>query len=176
MQLDNEHVIAEIVEMKGNDKLRVSEPPERGARGSLMAIQSAVNKNLDWATVFGKVSSLASHGENKNTGVKNGLWSKLDEVRKESSTDIPLLKLKSNLRSNLAWVSVTKRVPEVQKAVRKASAMSTFSCQHDTRWSELRKVAEENDLRVMRLSCLVEVRWTQYTAQFFKTLFQAGTH
>ena len=78
MQLDNEHVMAHIVEKNGNDKLiflGFSEPPERGARGSLMAIQAAVNQTLDWDTVFGRVSSLASDGENKNTGVKNGLWS-----------------------------------------------------------------------------------------------------
>ena len=76
MQLDNEHVMAHIVEKNGNDKLiflGFSEPPERGARGSLMAIQAAVNQTLDWDTVFGKVSSLASDGENKNTDVKNGL-------------------------------------------------------------------------------------------------------
>ena len=106
MQLDNEHVMAHIVEKNANDKLiflGFSELPERGARGSLMAIQSAFNQTLDWDIVFGKVSSLASDGENKNTGVKNGLWSKLDEMRKESSTDLPLLKLWCAChRSNLA--------------------------------------------------------------------------
>ena len=49
-------------------------------------------------------------------------------MRKESSTDLPLLELWCAChRSNLAWVSVTKSVPEVQKAIRKASAGSTFS-------------------------------------------------
>ena len=177
MQLDNEHVMAHIVEKNGNDKLiflGFSEPPERGARGSLMAIQAAVNQTLDWDTVFGKVSSLASDGENKNTGVKNGLWSKLDEMRKESSTELPLLKLWCAChRSNLAWISVTKSVPEVQKAIRKASAVSTFFHQHGTRWRELRKVAEKNDLRAMRLPCFFEVRWTQYTAQLFHNLISS---
>ena len=117
MQLDNEHVMAHIVEKNRNVKLIFlgsSDPPERGACGSLMAIQAAVNQTLDWDIVFGKVSSLASDGENKNTGVKNGLWSKLDEMRKGSSTELPLLKLWCAChRSTLAWVSVTKNVPEV---------------------------------------------------------------
>ena len=106
--------------------------------------------------------------------MKNGLWAKLDVIRKDSGSQLPLVKLWCAChKSNIAWVSVTKNVAEVQKAIRKATAVLTFFHQHGTRWRELRNVAEENDLHLMKLPCYFEVRWTQYTAQLFQKIISS---
>ena len=36
-----------------------------------------------------------------------------------------------------------------------------------------KKVAEENDLQLMRLPCFFEARWTQYTAQLFQNIISS---
>ena len=173
MQLDNENVMAHIVTESGDELifLGFNEPPERGAGGSLKAIKVVVEQTLSWDAIFNKTSSLASDGENKHAGIKIGLCAKLDMIRRNSGSQLPLLKLWCAChKSDLAWVSVTKNVPEVQKEIRKATPVSTFFHQHGSRWRELRNVAEENDLYLLRLPSLFEVRWTQYTDQLFQNI------
>ena len=173
MQLDNENVMAHIVTESGEDELiflGFNEPPERGAGGSLKAIKVVVEQTLSWDTIFNKTSSLASDGENKHAGIKIGLCAKLDMIRRNSGSQLPLLKLWcAYYKSDLASVSVTKNVPEVQKEIRKATAVSTFF----TNMAQDGNVAEENDLYLLRLPSLFEVRWTQYTDQLFQNIISS---
>ena len=70
-QIDNEHVLAKTVNQKGE------EPDQRGGEGALKAIENAVEKSVEWDSLFPNDSSLASDGTNLNSGSRSGIWARL---------------------------------------------------------------------------------------------------
>ena len=79
-QIDNEHVLAKTVNQKGEENLYFlgfEEPDQRGAEGALKAIQNAVEKSVEWDSLFPNISSLASDLTNLNSGSRSGIWARL---------------------------------------------------------------------------------------------------
>ena len=97
-QIDNEHVLAKTVNQKGEENqysLVFEEPDQRGGEGALKAIENAVEKSVEWDSLFPNDSSLASDGTNLNSGSRSGIWARLSQMRQlqESGKDVPLSKI-----------------------------------------------------------------------------------
>jgi len=103
------------------------------------------------------------------TGQKAGLWTLLDNKRKENceanTTNLPpLIKIWCAVhRSNLAWQSVSDSVAEVGHVFQQLIGICSFFHKSGLRTRELRVVACQNHIKVLRLPKVFEVRWTEFT-------------
>eukprot|EP00112_Aurelia_sp_Birch-Aquarium-sp1_P018346 Seg4366.1 transcript_id=Seg4366.1/GoldUCD/mRNA.D3Y31 product="hypothetical protein" protein_id=Seg4366.1/GoldUCD/D3Y31 len=98
-----------------------------------------------------------------NTGSRNGLWALCDRYRRDSSSDLPLIKIWCAAhRENLAWKSVTKEVPEVDSLIKDASALSTYFRISAVRTKNLKNIAEQYEFQYFHFLRYFEVRWTQF--------------
>lgn len=66
-------------------------------------------------------------------------------------------------RSELAWKSVSKIVPEVEEVSTKLVAIATHFHTSAMRQAELKKVADGNNLNLKHLPKLYLVRWTDFS-------------
>lgn len=109
-QVDKIFVMANIVtkdRIVENCFLGAREPPCRGAKGLLNAIQEACESTVGITTtkfLVKQASSLVTDGASVNVGSKNGLWTLLDKLHSDSSaSEIPFLKIWCSVhRSSLA--------------------------------------------------------------------------
>ena len=103
---------------------------------------------LSWESLFGKTSSLVTDGKNMNTGSRNGLWALCDSYRRDSSSDLSLIKIWCAAHGiNLAWKSVTKEVQEVDKLIKDAASRSTYFRISAVGTKNLKKIAEQNEFQ-----------------------------
>lgn len=75
-------------------------------------------------------------------------------------------------RSNLAWESVGVSVREVNHIFQQLTSICSYFHKSGLRSRELRKVADEHGLKLLRLPKTFEVRWTEFT----NDLLQAVLH
>ena len=172
MQIHNNHLGAKVIHQDGSDStffLGFGESQNGGAKGYLEAIMEAC-RPLSWESLFGKTSSLVTDGENMNTGSRNGLWALADRYRRDSSSDLPLIKIWCAAhRINLAWKSVTKEVQEVDRLIKDASSLSTYFRMSAVRTKNLKNIAEQNELQYFHYPRYFEVRWTQFCHELLES-------
>jgi hypothetical protein len=109
------------------------------------------------------MSSLVTDGASANTGEKGGLWTLLEQMQKdcavESSDPPPLMKFWCAVhRSNLAWESVSESVSEINHIFQHLTGICSFFHRSGLRSRELRDIAAENSLTLLKLPKIFEVR------------------
>ncbi|XP_025190261.1 uncharacterized protein LOC112590884 isoform X2 [Melanaphis sacchari] len=173
MQVDKIYVLVKIINNDGSAELLflgADEPKERGVKGMIRAIEDGCDKLFgegSFKKIILKTSSIVTDGAKCNTGEKNGLWALLKQMRHvsadentEAETSIPPLMTIwcAAHRSNLAWKSVSESVRELKHIVIELVAISSFFHTSGLRTRELKSIAEEKKLSLMRLPKLFEVR------------------
>lgn len=166
----------------------IGEQKERYAKGLMDAVREALISAVDDPKLITKkVSSLCTDGVNVNTGEENGLWALMDNELKSADSEIPLLKIWCAAhRAELAWKSTARNVTEVTNALSMLSNMSTYFHYSPLRTSELKKIASDNELKLLAIPKIFEIRWSQFTLTIVRNVlvswkalvlyFQANTN
>lgn len=173
--VDKIYVMGKLINKDGSSELvffGIGEQTERYATGLMAAVKEALKFAVeDPKIILRKVSSVVTDGTNMNIGEKNGLWALLEKEIKLAGSDIPLLKVWCAAhRSELAWKSVSKSVPEVSKILNVLSRMSSHFHSSPMRTRELQKIAKDKDLRLLMLPKIFEVRWSQFTFALLRSV------
>ena len=175
MHIHNNHLGAKVIHQDGSDStffLGFGESPSGGAKGYLEAIMEAC-RPLSWESLFSKTSSLVTDGENMNTRSRNGPWALCDGYRRDSSSDLPLIKICCAAhRINLAWKSVTKEVQEVDKLIKDAASLSTYFRILAVQTKNLKKIAEQNEFQYFHFPRYFEVCWTQFCHELLESVLK----
>lgn len=154
MQLHNHHVMANIVDEKGKNKLLFlgfEETEGRGSEAHVTALRKSVERVMPWKELFPRVTSIVTDGENMNTGEHKGIWKLLTDERVASGETLPLLKIWCAVhRINLAWKDITKNVQEVSSLIQAASGLCAFYHSSEQRTKGLTMVASEKNLEVLQ--------------------------
>jgi hypothetical protein len=177
-QMDKIYVTAKVVEHDGTEDnlfLGCAEPSERGAAGVFDAVKSACTATLgtsdSWDTVRRSVSSFVTDGASVNTGCRNGLWVLLDnDVTEATGHGIPLKIWCAAHRSSLAWKSVTSTVSEARILISDLVSISTYFHSSAIRTRELKKLAEDRSLSLLRLPRFFDVRWAEFTGDLLEAI------
>lgn len=174
MQVDKIYVLGKIVNKFGVAEdvfLGAAKPEERGAISVLNAVKKAL------VTTFGnrglkllqRISSVVTDGASINIGEKYGFWKLLESELKsfqsaESPRSIPLLKVWCAVhRSQLAWHSVSETVTEVKHCFQNLIGLVSYFHTSGARTRQLKKLATDNHLKLLRLPAVYEIRWTEFS-------------
>lgn len=173
-QIDKIYVLLKIVNASGELEtvfLGIGQKVKRGATGLYEATKRAIIDNLDdeiYALIMSRVTSICTYGENQNTGDKHSLWVLFEQECQKYRTNVPLLKLWCSAhRLELIWGDLTNRVSEVEKVVNTISKIASHFRESGLRTEELKKVAEENQLKLLSIPKIFAIRWTEWTIKQF---------
>lgn len=140
----------------------VVEQTERGAEDLLNAIKRGINfHNVNlYNNLLQKLTSLVD-GANVN---RFGLWKLIDQDMKNSNSPLSVLKIWCVAhRSELAWSDISKSENEVAKLFKNLTRISSFLHVSAMRVTELKKISHENNLPLLHLPKVFEVRWSEFT-------------
>lgn len=155
MHIDKIYVMAKLINMDGSSELVficIAEQTERFAPGLFNAV------------FFRKLSSVCTNGTNLNSGEKNGLWVIIAKEMKVAGSTIPLTKIWCAAhRAELAWTSAAKSNTIVSAMLSTLSKMSPYFHFSGIRSTELKKIASDQNLRLLMKPKIFEVRWHQFT-------------
>lgn len=63
----------------------------------------------------------------------------------------------------LVWGDVTNEIKEVRKAIEMLSSIASYFHESGLRTEELKKIANENGLKLLSIPKIFTVRWTEWT-------------
>lgn len=140
-QEDSKYVGVRYVTPEGEMKVKFlgsEEPTERGVLGAVGAIRNVVN-NCQWKfdDAVKVINGLTTDGESLNTGSKNGLWAKLQEL---CSLHVVCFWCASH-RSSLAFKNLFKTVDEADRVLQSCRNVATFFRTSGIRSLELTRIA-----------------------------------
>jgi len=167
--------MAKMVTQHGTEEdifLGLAEPQLRGAVRLIDAMKEALRVSFGqkWSKIVTLASSIVTEGASVNTGDKNGLWTLLQELKADSSSNLgtsyyasPLLKVWCSAhRSQLAWQSVSTTVVEVKSCFQNLVSIVTYFHTSGLRTRELKTLAGELHSELCRLLTVFEVRWPEF--------------
>ena len=99
------------------------DPSGEGGDGLVEAVKCSFDElGWTWAVAKSKLCGVTTDGASENTGVRGGMWAKL-----EGETELKLLKFWCAChRSSLAFKTMMSKVPELKHLLSDAVAVSTF--------------------------------------------------
>lgn len=148
--------------------LGVGDQTEKGADGLLKATLGAINSNFSEQftneTILKKASSIVTDGANINSGEKGGLWKLFTDKISASGSQIPIIKIWCSAhRADLVFADATKKFPELTKMFGVLNSIATHFHRSAVRKNELKKISNENALKIRSIPKLFKVRWVEYT-------------
>ncbi|XP_064112579.1 uncharacterized protein LOC135219608 isoform X5 [Macrobrachium nipponense] len=175
MGIDKFYVRAKVVTKTADVKvyfLGVGEPLKRSAKSVLSALESACSKTVGtefFKTVVEKTSSIVVDGISLDVKERETMWLLMRQLQKVMSTpfkDLPPLLINwCNVhRADLAWESVSQSVEEVNHVFQNVISICRLFHQSSIRLGELREISKENNLTFKSLPRLIEIRWSDFTA------------
>lgn len=167
--------LGKLINRNGQSELifiGISEQKERYAKGLMLAVTEALAAAvIDPKLILKKVSSICTDGTNVNTGETNSLWTLIDKEIQSAGSTIPLLKIWCAAhRAELAWKSTARTVPEIYSTLSILSSVSTYFHYSALRSTELKKIASENNLRLVNIPKIFEIRWSEFTSQLVRNI------
>lgn len=121
--------------------------------------------------ILRKVSSIVTDGTNVKTGDKHSLWELFEKETKSTGSEIPLIKIWCAAhRAELAWKSISKTVPEVNRMLSLLSGMSSHFHYSAMRTAELKQIAADENLPLLMLPKIFEIRWSQFTFNLVRSV------
>lgn len=176
-QIDKVYILLKILTKEGEAELiflGIGEHTIRGAKGLLDAVKNGIINNFgeeQYKDILCKISSICTDGTNANIGEKNGLWKLFeDEMLKEGSI-IALIKIWCSAhRAELVWHDLTSSNKAVGKMLSILSSISSYFHNSALRGSELKAIAGDNDLKILTLPKIFEIRWSEFTFVLIKNI------
>lgn len=178
VQIDKIYVLGKLITKNGTAELvflGMDEQTERGAQGlfqtCLNAMTKLLSKDFVYEHILPKVSSICTDGVNTNKGETGGLWFYLQNEIKKSNSKIPLIKIWCVAhRANLTFSDLTKNCAPISDIIGNMSKISSYFRTSGLRTAELKKIASENGLKLIKMPKVYEVRWTEFIYQLFKAV------
>lgn len=174
-QIDKIYVMGKLINLDGSSELvflGIGEQKKRFAAGLMLAVIDALKAIVvDPKLILRKVSSVCTDGTNVNTGEKNSLWVLLDKEIKEAGSKIPLIKIWCAAhRSELAWKNTATKVGAINKVLTTLTSISSYFHTSAVRTAELKEVASHNNLNLLSIPKLFEIRWSQFTFTLLRSI------
>lgn len=168
-------VLGKLINQDGSSELifvGIAEQKERFAEGLTLAVMDALKSAVgDPKLILKKVSSLCTDGTNVNTGDAKSLWALMDKEVKAAGSVIPLVKIWCAAhRAELAWKNTANIVPETTNILSILSSVSSYFNYSALRTSELKKIASDNNLRLLAIPKVFEIRWSQFTFNMVRSV------
>lgn len=174
--LDKIYVIAKIVNRFGELEsifVGVGVQTERKASGLFETIKRIINYNGEdlFDACFKKMTSFVTDGAGVNTGERNGLWAIIDEEARRLGVPQKIVKIWCAAhRSDLILKDLKGKVNSVNTMLDKLKNISSHFHVSAMRTSELEKVAEANNTKLMQLPKYFEIRWAEFTYQLLHSV------
>lgn len=173
--IDKIYVMAKVINLDGSSELLfigIGEQTERKAEGLKNAVVEAIKTAAEEPkALLSKVSSLCTDGARVNTGSQSSLWTLLDDEVKNSGSAIPLLKIWCSAhRADLVWGDTAKKHGEINKLLFALSKISSHFNQSGLRVAELTKIAKENNISVLRIPKIFEIRWSEFSFDLIRSV------
>lgn len=146
-QKHNIHVMLNIIEDDGNSCLiflGFCEPKGNNTAPEYYnCVKEAAGRIIGWNELLRIISSIASDGENLNSGDKGGLWILIEKDKDSAS---PLIKIWCAVhRQNLAFEKMSSENPEVGDLIKEASCVSTHFHSSSLRTFKINQIAENKN-------------------------------
>lgn len=174
-QLDKIYVMGKLINLNGSSELvflGIGQQTQRQANGLMLAVIEALKVFFDDPRpIFQKISSVCTDGANVNKGDKNSLWVLLEKEQKATRSKIPLIKIWCAAhRSELAWKNTADQIGEIGKVLSTLSSIASYFHTSAIRIIELKNVAKDNHLVVLKMPKIFEVRWSQFTFALLRSV------
>lgn len=168
--IDKIYILGKIVNERGELELLfmgIGVQKERYAVGLHKAIKTRINEIAPnfYETCLKKVSSVVTDGASINVGEVNGLWALIDNDfdLMEGDNKQTIWKIWCSAhRADLVVKDLFKKVPEVDTLIRSLSKISSYFHKSPMRTEHLKRIAADNNLKLMRLPNFYEVRWCEF--------------
>jgi len=122
-------------------------------------------------TYFQRPAAFVTDGENANIGSRNSLWASLDAQRQQMGDKLSLINIWCGAhRSDLAFGSVSKAIPEAQRVIRDAVALATFFHTSGVRTKELEDIGRSHGLKVLLIPKYFEVKWSEFSYRLLSSI------
>lgn len=178
--IDKIYILLKMVNLEGSLEtlfIGIGQQTERGAIGLFNATIKGINDNVGKDVhefIMKNVSSICTDGENKNTGERNSFWTLFQAECKKYRSDLPLFKFWCSAhRMELVWGDLAKKVKEVQKITDMASSIASHFNESSMRLQKLKKIAAENQLNLLRIPKVFNVRWSEWTHTTISNLLKS---
>lgn len=177
--IDKIYVMAKTIDKYGKLEtvfIGIGEQIERGASGLHATIKNVINEHEAdlYVRLLKKITSFVTDGASVNVGEHKGLWRLIDDDAKANGATQPIMMVWCAAhRSDLALKDLNKTVEEVPQMINRCSQMASFIRRSGLRMAALRKIASENNLKIMSLPRHFEVRWSQFTSQLIVAVFES---
>lgn len=164
--IDKIYILAKLVNENGNLEtifLGVGQQTDRGVNGLFKTVKETISSHgaNSYEIMLKKLSSVVTDGATDN---RYGLWGIMEEEVKSTGSELTILKIWCAAhRSELAWKSVSRAVPELKEIFENLVSITTHFHTSAMRQAELKKVADENNLNLKHLPRLHTVRWTEFS-------------
>lgn len=179
-QIDEIYVMLKIITADGQKELifiGIAEQNIRGAPGLFEAVKRGIIENFGEETftiIMMKISSICTDGTNMNSGEKGGLWALFEDEIRRIGSQLPLRKVWCSAhRMELVWGDVCKSNAIIENVLNKISSISSYFHKSAIRMSALKKIAAENNLPMLTLPKLFEIRWTEFSHTIINNLLRS---
>lgn len=178
--IDKIYIILKIVNRTGSLEtlfIGIGQQINSGDIGLFEATKMGIIENVGeevYELIMKNVSSICTDGENKNTGDSHSLWTLFETECKEYRSNLPLIKLWCSAHTmELVWGDLNKKVREVQKVLDTLSSLASHFRESAMPYQELKTIANENQLKVMKIPKVFGIRWTEWTHKTLSNLLNS---
>lgn len=169
-QIDKIYMTLKVIKTTGDLEslfAAIGQQINSGAAGLMEAVKNGLIDNVGmdlYRMIMSLLSSICTDGANINKGDRGGLWTLLEIECQKYRTDLPLNKFWCSAhRLDLVWKDLTGSVREVKKVLDVLSSIASHFNQSSVRSEKLKKIAKDNNLTLLSIPKMFEIRWTQWT-------------
>lgn len=147
--------------------LGIGQQKKRGAIGLMDAVKRGIIENLNeylYRLIMSRVTSLCTDGARVNIGEKKGLWKLIDDELKKYRSNIPFMKLWCSAhRMDLVWTDSANSEILIKNTLNILSSIASYFHNSSVRSEELKEIASEESLTLLKIPKIFEIRWTEWT-------------
>lgn len=169
--IDKIYVLAKLINEVGDLEsifIGVGQQTKRKAEGLHLAVKDTIESVSPgfYEICLKKMSSFVTDGAEINKGDKNGLWKRIDDDAAAVGASQSILKIWCAAhRSDLIMKDLSKGIPEIPTILRMLSSIASYFNRSPMRFSELKNLSNEHDVKLVSLPTVYDVRWCENKEQ-----------
>lgn len=167
-QIDKIYILLKVVSSCGELEtifLGIGQQKKRGAIGLMDAVKRGIIESLNedlYRSIMSRVTSLCTDGARVNIGDKKGLWKLFDDELKQYRSNIPFMKLWCSAhRMDLVWTDSVNSEILIKNTLNILSSIASYFHNSSVRSEELKGIASEESLTLLKIPKIFEIRWTE---------------
>lgn len=174
--IDKIYVLAKIINEAGEPEsifIGVGQQTKRKAEGLHLAVKDTIEMVCPgfYETCLKKMSSFVTDGAEINKGDKNGLWKRIDDDAAAVGAIQTILKIWCAAhRSDLIMKDLSKKNSEIPTILKMLSSIASHFNRSPMRFSELKNVSTEHNVKLISLPTVYDVRWCENKEQLIDAI------